>query len=199
MIDTEAEHFAGFPGVWMLQSTREFQLFWQWIAGQDQPVRRIIEIGSFCGGTLWYWSQLRNGQLHVVTVDDLVPEIYPEPRQAQIDARPQWQSWFKPPHMLTELVGDSHDQTVIDAAAKWGPYDMAFIDGDHSYDGVHADFAAYGAMVRRGGIIAMHDVCRLVPDVMRFADELHDTNMTVRFYDPRTDGTGILAVVKTWE
>lgn len=197
MIDEPASHFDGFPDVWMLQSIREFQLFWSWLAhSQSQTVRQILEVGSFCGGTLWYWSKLP-GIRRVVSVDQLVHPRWPESRQAQIEARVKWSSWFKP-GVLVQIEGDSHDREVIADAAQWGEFDLAFIDGDHSYDGVHADFDAYAPMVRRGGIIAFHDVCRYEEGVMRLADELHESNMTVRFYDPRTDGSGILAVIKTW-
>lgn len=195
MIDEPAAHFPGFPDVWMLQSIREFQLFWWWV--ESRGVANILEIGSFCGGTLWYWSQL-SGPVTVVSIDQPVHERWPEPRQAQIEARTKWHSWFKGDNQLIEIQGDSHDPYSVSEAAHWGPYDLAFIDGDHSYEGVHADFDNYAPMVRPGGIIAFHDVCRYEPGVMKLADELHERNMTVRFYDPRTDGSGILAVIKTW-
>ena len=44
------------------------------------------------------------------------------------------------------------------AAPRGEPLDLLFIDGDHSYDGVRADFELYGRLVRPGGLIALHDV-----------------------------------------
>jgi len=41
--------------------------------------------------------------------------------------------------------------------------DLLFIDGDHSYEGMLGDFAAYGPLVRPGGIIAIHDIYYLEP------------------------------------
>ena len=38
------------------------------------------------------------------------------------------------------------------------PVDFLFIDGDHSYSGVSQDFAMYGSLVRKGGIVALHDI-----------------------------------------
>jgi hypothetical protein len=38
------------------------------------------------------------------------------------------------------------------------PIDFLFIDGDHSYEGVLQDFAMYSWLVRRGGLIAFHDI-----------------------------------------
>ena len=36
--------------------------------------------------------------------------------------------------------------------------DFLFIDGDHSYEGVKADFQTYKTLVRAGGLIAFHDI-----------------------------------------
>jgi len=37
-------------------------------------------------------------------------------------------------------------------------FDALFIDGDHSEEGVAADFEMYGPLVRKGGIIGFHDI-----------------------------------------
>lgn len=36
--------------------------------------------------------------------------------------------------------------------------DFLFIDGDHTYEGVKKDFEMYSSLVRRGGLIAFHDI-----------------------------------------
>lgn len=36
--------------------------------------------------------------------------------------------------------------------------DFLFIDGDHHYEAVRADFQLYAPLVRKGGIIAFHDI-----------------------------------------
>ena len=38
------------------------------------------------------------------------------------------------------------------------PIDFLFIDGDHRYAGVKADYELYAPLVRKGGIIAFHDI-----------------------------------------
>lgn len=49
---------------------------------------------------------------------------------------------------------DSHNRNLkIDP----GPYDFLFIDGDHSYEGVRNDWETFGALVRPGGIVMLHD------------------------------------------
>ena len=36
--------------------------------------------------------------------------------------------------------------------------DFLFIDGDHSYEGVKADFRLYSGFVRESGMIVFHDI-----------------------------------------
>jgi predicted O-methyltransferase YrrM len=36
--------------------------------------------------------------------------------------------------------------------------DFLFLDADHSYAGVKFDYLHYGPLVRRGGLIALHDI-----------------------------------------
>ena len=36
--------------------------------------------------------------------------------------------------------------------------DVLFIDGDHTYEGVKDDFLSYSPLIRRGGIVAFHDI-----------------------------------------
>ena len=36
--------------------------------------------------------------------------------------------------------------------------DFLFIDGDHTYAGVKNDFEGYSKLVKKGGLIAFHDI-----------------------------------------
>jgi predicted O-methyltransferase YrrM len=36
--------------------------------------------------------------------------------------------------------------------------DFLFLDGDHTYNGVKSDFEMYSSLVKKGGIIAFHDI-----------------------------------------
>ncbi len=75
------------------------------------------------------------------------------------------------------LVGDSHDPDVRNRTIDHGPqYDLIFIDGDHTYEGVRKDFEMYGPLITPGGIIAFHDIKRYPGqyegvEVMKFWDE----------------------------
>ena len=53
------------------------------------------------------------------------------------------------------LFADSRSETAIKWAKEHGPYDLVFIDGLHTYEGVKSDWENYGPM---GKIVAFHDV-----------------------------------------
>ena len=62
------------------------------------------------------------------------------------------------------LEGNSYAEetvTKVDKLLGGSQFDFLFIDGDHEYDGVLADFLCYYHAVRPGGLIALHDI---VPD-----------------------------------
>jgi predicted O-methyltransferase YrrM len=74
--------------------------------------------------------------------------------------------------------------------------DFLFIDGDHSYLGVKKDFELYAPLVKRGGIIAFHDIVPsfLCPEVKvhKFWNEI---KINYRYKeivkDPNQDAYGI--------
>jgi predicted O-methyltransferase YrrM len=94
---------------------------------------------------------------------------------------------------------------AVRAALAGRPIDLLFIDGDHAYAGVRADFELYAPLVRPGGLIAFHDIVpdyrtrygretgRYAGDVPRFWREVRHRFADVREFvaDPEQDGLGI--------
>lgn len=61
------------------------------------------------------------------------------------------------PNVGTFHRGMSNNPDVIEAVRLEAPYDMIFVDGEHSYEGVTEDYNNYYPLVRLGGVIAFHD------------------------------------------
>ena len=93
------------------------------------------------------------------------------------------------------LRADSHAETTRDALAailEERSVDFLMIDGDHTYEGVAADFQMYSRFVADGGVIALHDILPhpQVPDcqVDRLWAELRDSaEEYMEFTDPEDD------------
>ncbi len=105
---------------------------------------RILEIGVWDGGTLREWVALADD---VTAIDD------------QCRHPGLWKEWAI--RNLAELHlfrTSSHNEDAIREIASLGPYDFVFIDADHSYEGVRADWENYSPMVADGGMVAFHDI-----------------------------------------
>lgn len=140
--------------------------------------KNVVEIGSFYGATLWSWMQIMWGlaanEKKITSVD--LPIGRGDGRYDEmVKSRSLWKEWESETHCkLFDIQGDSHSPEIIKTVKDIYPnndVDFLFIDGDHSYEGVKADFENYAPLVRPGGIIVFHDVIGL-PDVGRFWDEL---------------------------
>jgi cephalosporin hydroxylase len=104
---------------------------------------RVLEIGTWHGGTLWHWLQ---GSRTVVAIDDTMYEAS------------EWQQWAADAGSVLHLIqGYSHHPNVIARAEELGPYQFLFIDADHTYEAVRADWDNYEPMVEDGGIVVFHD------------------------------------------
>ena len=118
---------------------------------------KILELGFRNGGTSRMWQNLVPEGGLVLSVDFSPGSV--EDRVLFLDS-PE----------VRLLVGDSHSPEIIAEAASFGPYDAIFIDGDHSYEGVKADYENYSPMVRQGGVISFHDQGH--GPILRFWNEL---------------------------
>lgn len=95
------------------------------------------------------------------------------------------------------IRGDSHDPDTLNELRRLldgRPIDLLFIDGDHTYDGVRADFEMYAPLVRSGGIVAFHDILphTAYPEfkVHEYWRELARTRQFQEFIDPSDWGWG---------
>ncbi len=125
-----------------------------------------MEIGTARGGTLFILTRLASPHATIVSVD------LPEGQfGGGYSAQHQWfyQRFARRGQRLHLLRGDSHSdgmQARVEAAIGGQSLDYLFIDGDHSYPGVKSDFEMYGPMVRKGGLIAFHDIVEGPPETV---------------------------------
>lgn len=118
----------------------------------------VLEIGTYRGGTLYCWAELAGDTATLISLDLPGGGFGGGYREEDVA---RFQSWLKPGQSLVCLRQDSHAPQTLEAAksALHGrQIDLLFIDGDHTYEGVKADFEMYGPLVRPGGLIVLHDI-----------------------------------------
>ncbi len=119
-----------------------------------ESAKSLIEVGSRFGGSLW---RIANG------VPSLTRVVAVDSGSGMGGNKPGAQeSLQKCVRRLCErglnarlVVGDSHLPEIINQATSLGPYDAAFIDGDHSLEGITLDWFHYG---RHTKVCGFHDI-----------------------------------------
>ncbi|MEM3607094.1 MAG: class I SAM-dependent methyltransferase, partial [Candidatus Bathyarchaeia archaeon] len=106
-------------------------------------VKKILEIGTYKGGTALLFSKLLNAE--VTSIDIQIPFL----RRRILE--------YISKGKIKTIVGNSHLKETLEKI-KENHYDMLFIDGDHSLEGVKKDYEMYSPLVKDNGIIAFHDI-----------------------------------------
>jgi predicted O-methyltransferase YrrM len=130
------------------QEAAEFMAFLK-----EKNVRSYLEIGSWFGGSLWHFVRTMPKGSRAVAVD------WPNADGSRHQPLPQLQSCVNKLNGLGYdvrlLLGDSADKTIIEKVVSLAPFDLVFIDGNHSAAYVHKDFNNYGRMA---SIVCFHDI-----------------------------------------
>lgn len=125
------------------QKKQEFKDLIQII--QNNNLKTGIEIGAYSGGTT-------RGFLEYL---DKLYTIDPNPRGPLNTLESKY------PEKFNLIPLDSHKKStkdILKGKLKEEKVDFLFIDGDHTYEGVKKDFLMYKDLVKKGGIIAFHDI-----------------------------------------
>jgi len=130
-----------------------------WVSQELKP-NLTVELGTCTGGSTSYLAAGSTGK--VVTIDI-------ETRPSAIEGLAKFGN--------VELIhGDTRDPVLAAEIAKRGPFDLLFIDTDHTADQVKAEMALYGPLVRKGGIILFDDI-RMHPCMSAWWDELDEEKL----------------------
>jgi hypothetical protein len=135
----------------MLQDPREFALFLK-LVKQDN-VASYLEIGCKHGGTLWRIANLLPKGAKIVAVD--LPQADGSFKNSKPNLEACCEELRSRGYDVTLFLGDSTDRKIVDAVAKLAPFDLCFIDGDHTFPYCKADWENYGAMAK---MVAFHDI-----------------------------------------
>jgi predicted O-methyltransferase YrrM len=124
---------------------------------RDLRPRRLLEIGTASGGTLFLFATVVPTSAKLVSVD-LEPFRYHPCNPTRLRF---YRRFARRNQTIRVLKANTHDIATVARVKQelGGPVDFLFIDGDHSYEGVARDAELYLPLVRSGGIAAFHDIC----------------------------------------
>jgi hypothetical protein len=124
----------------VMQVYEELLNFAYWLRGFAP--HNILEIGT-AGATFFVMSRLATGKKVAIDIRDLRSRLH----------------HFMFGHDWCFFHGDSHSSDVQRRVREYcDGFDLIFIDGDHRYDGVRADFEDYRRLLSSRGVIVFHDV-----------------------------------------
>lgn len=135
-----------------LQFATEMEEFLSLI--KDNGITSYLEIGSKFGGSLWRIANVLPGGSRVAAID--LPQgdksmKTTEPHLVACVGRLKAAGYDAHLHL-----GDSATKSAFNFAASLGPFDLVFIDGNHSREYAIGDYQRYGPMARK--LVAMHDI-----------------------------------------
>lgn len=170
---------------------------------RDLRPKYLCEIGSEGGGTLFLFCNAAAPRARILSIDINFTD----------EQRWAFRHFGHRGQKVTCLEADSHSKDTLTAVKRWlngQKLDFLFIDGDHSLSGVSMDYQMFAPHVRKGGIIAFHDIVQdfrtrfgiMTPsdvgEVPQFWQDLKNRNlhMTQEIIDnPDQDGYGIGVVM----
>jgi len=108
-----------------------------------ENVCSYLEIGSGVGGALWQIASSLPQGSRIVSLD--ITE----------GALPCLSELSGLGYETHAIIGDSMELWSMFKARAWAPYDLCFIDANHTEPYVRSDFENYGALAR---MVAFHDI-----------------------------------------
>ena len=147
---------------------------------------RVLEIGTYHGGTLYHWLRCAAPGATVVSVDSYA---------VGVDNSALYDDWCDGDVRLVVVRGDSADPDTVAKVASYGPYEWVFIDAGHLEDEVRADWENYRPLAT--GVVAFHDILpptREHPEIQvaPLWQEIRETHDTVEIIaDPNAPWGGI--------
>jgi predicted O-methyltransferase YrrM len=171
---------------------------------QRIKARRILEVGAFKGQTTAVLSRVaaQNGG-SVIAIDPMRWASKPAHFFEWIDGLLHpfsyestfWKNVRKTGHDNVTLIRalSTDAELIARPDPRLAEFDLVFIDGEHTYEGVLADIKNWGSRVRPGGLILMHDIIARFPGVVKVFRQLEsDPRYRIRW--PKRGTVGVVEV-----
>ncbi len=111
--------------------------------------KRLLEIGTYYGGTLYHWLKNAQPGATIVSLDSYVTGV---------DNRHLYDEWVPDDVNLVVIDANSNDPATVPVVMEHGPFDWVFIDGGHYYHEAKADWDLWKPCAKKKGIVVLHDI-----------------------------------------
>jgi methyltransferase family protein len=133
------------------QHADELQAFLQFVRANN--VKSYCEIGCKFGGLLWQVAQVLPKKARVVAVD------MPNQAWGRTGSQESLQNCIEALRKLDYdahlFLGDSTSDGIVERVKALSPFDLLFIDANHTEKYVRKDFGNYGTLA---SIVCFHDI-----------------------------------------
>jgi predicted O-methyltransferase YrrM len=179
-------------GYSLQQNPEEFAALVGYIEAVARKGSTYLEIGTASGGVCRF-LHAELGFHRVIVIDDHGHHRWTEQAE-HLGAVKRALG----PEDYAEHIGDSHAQAAVDfldqqcsVVHAGHALDIAFVDGDHTYEGVTADLKLVRPGMRHYGLVILHDIVAC-EGVKRAWKELHWCDKVAEFVGPgRPLGIGV--------
>jgi len=144
---------------------REFSWLWKLLVDIMPQSFKALEIGVYKGQVISLWSLLaerenKDAQIFGITplsgIQDEICAAHEDLNYYQ-EIKNTFNVFNLDFNQLTIIKGLSQDKYIIEEAKKYSEYDIIYIDGNHSYQGVVDDLNNYCSMLKIGGYLVCDD------------------------------------------
>jgi len=138
---------------------RSLQYLWKVLVDEMPSEFSFLEIGVYKGQILSLIQMLSNLSGKKPNIVGVTP-LFDAPF-ANYNRGPFIENIFKQFDLTMAntrvLDGLSQDPKISSIVSGVGPFDMVYVDGDHSYEATVFDIKKYGSMVKKGGFLVVDD------------------------------------------
>ena len=128
--------------------------------------KNVLEIGSYMGWSLHHWLKYANDGANIISIDLPIEKFCgpqdPRCSQQETAIKTEWKEWSKTYknklYLIREPSQDPRTKEQTKIILNEEKLDFLFIDGNHLYEYVKLDLEMYIPLVKKGGIVALHDI-----------------------------------------
>jgi predicted O-methyltransferase YrrM len=125
----------------------------------------VVEIGTASGGHFYCLSQVADPSALMISIDFVGGNF----GRSTTNVETKLYATFGPPGQRFEFIRQSsafHSTlTMLKEILGGQEIDLLYLDGDHSYAGIKADYERFEPLVAKDGIIAFHDMLEIPKEV----------------------------------